>query len=72
MWLLLIYLVILLYLAGIEWVDTSHRSFIGVIGSLAWSAGNMLLAGFAFLVNDWRTLIMTVTAPLGFAVLTWW
>ncbi|XP_054456452.1 solute carrier family 22 member 7-like [Anoplopoma fimbria] len=57
---------------SIEWVDTSHRSFIGVIGSLSWSAGNMLLAGFAFLVNDWRTLIMTVTAPLGFAVLTWW
>ncbi|XP_044070058.1 solute carrier family 22 member 7-like isoform X2 [Siniperca chuatsi] len=57
---------------SIEWVDTSHRSFIGVIGSLAWSAGNMLLAGLAFLVNDWRTLIMTVTAPLGFAVLTWW
>ncbi|XP_059215310.1 solute carrier family 22 member 7-like [Centropristis striata] len=57
---------------SIEWVDTGHRSFIGVIGSLAWSAGNMLLAGFAFLVNDWRTLIMAVTAPLGFAVLTWW
>ncbi|XP_035519487.1 solute carrier family 22 member 7-like [Morone saxatilis] len=57
---------------SIEWVDTGHRSFIGVIGSLAWSAGNMLLAGFAFMVNDWRTLIMTVTAPLGFAVLTWW
>ncbi|XP_070697568.1 solute carrier family 22 member 7-like isoform X3 [Pempheris klunzingeri] len=57
---------------SIEWVDTGRRSFIGVIGSLAWSVGNMLLAGFAFLVNDWRTLIMTVTAPLGFAVLTWW
>ncbi|XP_044227960.1 solute carrier family 22 member 7-like isoform X1 [Thunnus albacares] len=57
---------------SIEWVDVGHRSFIGVIGSLAWSAGNMLLAGFAFLVNDWRTLIMTVTAPLGFAILTWW
>ncbi|XP_033494170.1 solute carrier family 22 member 7-like isoform X2 [Epinephelus lanceolatus] len=57
---------------SIEWVDTGHRSFIGVIGSLAWSAGNMLLAGFAFLVNDWRTLMMTVTAPLGVAVLTWW
>ncbi|XP_071336044.1 solute carrier family 22 member 7-like isoform X1 [Trachinotus anak] len=56
---------------SIEWVDTGHRSFIGVIGSLAWSVGNMLLAGFAFLVNDWRTLIMTVTAPLLLAVLTW-
>lgn len=58
--------------AGIEWVDTEHRVFIGVIGSLSWSAGNMLLAGFAFLVKDWRTLIMTVTAPLGFALLSWW
>ncbi|KAF3707958.1 Solute carrier family 22 member 7 Organic anion transporter 2 rbOAT2 [Channa argus] len=57
---------------SIEWVDTGHRSFIGVIGSLAWSVGNMLLAGFAYLVNDFRALIMTVTAPLGFAVLTWW
>ncbi|XP_060896345.1 solute carrier family 22 member 7-like isoform X2 [Labrus mixtus] len=56
----------------IEWVDTGHRSFIGVMGSLAWSVGNMLLAGFAFLVTDWRSLIMTVTAPLGFAVITWW
>ncbi|KAK2824647.1 hypothetical protein Q5P01_021822 [Channa striata] len=57
---------------SIEWVDTGHRSFIGVIGSLAWSVGNMLLAAFAFMVNDFRTLVMTVTAPLGFAVLTWW
>ncbi|KAM7408279.1 hypothetical protein PAMA_002134 [Pampus argenteus] len=57
---------------SIEWVDTSHRSFVAVIGSLAWSAGNMLLAGFAFLVTDWRPLIMIVTAPLGLAVLTWW
>ncbi|XP_069000195.1 solute carrier family 22 member 7-like [Embiotoca jacksoni] len=56
----------------IEWVDTEHRSFIGVIGGLSWSVGNMMLAGFAFLVNDWRSLIMTVTAPLGFAVLSWW
>ncbi|XP_071754682.2 solute carrier family 22 member 7-like [Centroberyx gerrardi] len=57
---------------SIEWVDVRHRSLIGVTGSLAWSIGNMLLAGFAYLVNDWRMLIMTVTAPLGFAVLTWW
>ncbi|XP_076598602.1 solute carrier family 22 member 7-like [Chaetodon auriga] len=57
---------------SIEWADTGHRSSIAVIGSLAWSLGNMLLAGFAFLVNDWRPLIMTVTAPLAFAVLSWW
>ena len=43
-----------------------------MIGSLSWSAGNMLLAGIAFLVSDWRTLVMAVTGPLVLAVLTWW
>uniref|UniRef100_A0A8C2XB11 Major facilitator superfamily (MFS) profile domain-containing protein n=1 Tax=Cyclopterus lumpus TaxID=8103 RepID=A0A8C2XB11_CYCLU len=43
-----------------------------MVGSLSWSVGNMLLAGLAYLINDWRTLTMVVTAPLGFAVLTWW
>ncbi|KAK1905828.1 Solute carrier family 22 member 7 [Dissostichus eleginoides] len=57
---------------SIEWVDTDHRSFIGVIGSLSWCLGNMLLAAFAYLVNDWRNLTMTATAPLGLAILTWW
>ncbi|XP_034041254.1 solute carrier family 22 member 7-like isoform X2 [Thalassophryne amazonica] len=56
----------------IEWVDVGHRSFTGVMMSQAWSAGNMLLAGFAYLVNDWRMLTITVTAPLGFALLSWW
>ncbi|KAL3050721.1 hypothetical protein OYC64_012693 [Pagothenia borchgrevinki] len=57
---------------SIEWADTDHRSFIGVIGSLSWCLGNMLLAAFAYLVNDWRNLTMTATAPLGLAILTWW
>nr|XP_057907275.1 solute carrier family 22 member 7-like [Doryrhamphus excisus] len=57
---------------NIEWVNAAHRSSVCVMGSLAWSAGNMLLAAYAYLVNDWRPLIMTVTAPLGLAILTWW
>uniref|UniRef100_A0A3Q3WBZ5 Solute carrier family 22 member 6 n=1 Tax=Mola mola TaxID=94237 RepID=A0A3Q3WBZ5_MOLML len=56
----------------IEWVDIDHRSYISVISSLSWSLGNMLLAGFAFLVTDWQMLTVTVTAPLVFAILTWW
>lgn len=58
--------------AGVEWADTPHRSFMGVIGSLSWSLGNMLLAAFAYMVNDWRMLILTVTSPLVLAILTWW
>ncbi|KAK7142471.1 hypothetical protein R3I94_011972 [Phoxinus phoxinus] len=57
---------------SIEWVDTEHRTFIGVFGSISWSLGNMLLAGFAYLVTDWRMLIITVTSPLLLATATWW
>ncbi len=57
--------------AGIEWVDTKHRTFIGVFGSISWSLGNMLLAGFAYLATDWRMLIITVTS-LFLATATWW
>ncbi|KAM3862928.1 solute carrier family 22 member 7-like [Diretmus argenteus] len=56
----------------VEWVDTKHRAVAGVMGSLLWTLGNMLLAGFAYLVNDWRMLIITVTAPLVGVILTWW
>ncbi|XP_061693871.1 solute carrier family 22 member 7-like isoform X2 [Syngnathoides biaculeatus] len=55
-----------------EWVATTHRASMCVICSLAWSLGNMLLAALAYLVNAWRPLIVTVTAPLALAVLTWW
>ncbi|XP_046885852.1 solute carrier family 22 member 7-like [Hypomesus transpacificus] len=57
---------------SIEWVDVRHRALIGVIGSMAWTVGNIMLAGIAYLVNDWRMLIVAVTAPLGFAIITWW
>ncbi|XP_076848225.1 solute carrier family 22 member 7-like [Brachyhypopomus gauderio] len=56
----------------IEWVDIEHRTFIGVIGSIAWTLGNLMLAGIAYMVTDWRMLIITVTTPLGLAVVTWW
>ncbi|ROJ78914.1 Solute carrier family 22 member 7 [Anabarilius grahami] len=57
---------------SVEWVDTKHRTFMGVFGSISWSLGNMLLAGFACLVTDWRMLIITVTSPLLLATATWW
>ncbi|XP_055358697.1 solute carrier family 22 member 7-like [Betta splendens] len=43
-----------------------------VLGGLSWPVGNMMLAGFAFVFNDWRALTMMVTAPLGLGLLTWW
>uniref|UniRef100_A0A3B5A998 Solute carrier family 22 member 7-like n=1 Tax=Stegastes partitus TaxID=144197 RepID=A0A3B5A998_9TELE len=62
------------FLTGFALTGLSLNSLVlsNVIGSLTWCVGNMLLAGIAFLVTDWRTLTMAVTAPLGLAVLTWW
>ncbi|RXN29831.1 solute carrier family 22 member 7-like protein [Labeo rohita] len=57
---------------SIEWVDTKHRTFMGVFGSISWSIGNMLLAGLAYLVTDWRMLVITVTSPLLLATAMWW
>ncbi|XP_012689650.1 solute carrier family 22 member 7-like [Clupea harengus] len=57
---------------SVEWADIEHRTFIGVFGSVSWTLGNMMLAGIAYLVPDWRMLIITVTAPLVLAIITWW
>ncbi|XP_060789238.1 solute carrier family 22 member 7-like isoform X3 [Neoarius graeffei] len=56
----------------IEWVDIQHRTIIGVCSSLIWTVGNSLLAGVAYLITDWRILVLTVTSPLVITVATWW
>ncbi|XP_048119931.1 solute carrier family 22 member 7-like [Alosa alosa] len=56
----------------VEWVDINHRTLVGVLISLDWSTGTVLLPGIAYLVNDWRYLTIAVTSPLALATLTWW
>ncbi|XP_067311710.1 solute carrier family 22 member 7-like isoform X2 [Pseudorasbora parva] len=60
------------FVLNVEWVDTKHRTFIGVFSSVSWTLGNMLLAGFAYLCTDWRMLIITATSPILLATATWW
>ncbi|NP_956643.1 solute carrier family 22 member 7b.1 [Danio rerio] len=55
----------------IEWADIAHRTIAGVMISLDWSLSCMILSGVAYLVNDWRALILTVTAPIALAMITW-
>uniref|UniRef100_A0A8C1G2D0 Solute carrier family 22 member 7b, tandem duplicate 1 n=1 Tax=Cyprinus carpio TaxID=7962 RepID=A0A8C1G2D0_CYPCA len=54
----------LLLFIGVEWADIAHRTIAGVIISFDWSFSTMILPGIAYLVNDWRPLVITVTAPL--------
>uniref|UniRef100_A0A3B1JYG3 Solute carrier family 22 member 7a n=1 Tax=Astyanax mexicanus TaxID=7994 RepID=A0A3B1JYG3_ASTMX len=57
---------------SIEWTGIKHRTFSGTILSLGWSVGNMLLALLAYLLRDWRHLMLAVTAPCILAIATWW
>uniref|UniRef100_A0A663FBI8 Solute carrier family 22 member 7 n=1 Tax=Aquila chrysaetos chrysaetos TaxID=223781 RepID=A0A663FBI8_AQUCH len=52
-----------LLLTGMEWVDVEHRTFSGILTSMFWSVGNMLLAAVAYLVREWRWLLVAVTGP---------
>ncbi|XP_036403105.1 solute carrier family 22 member 7 [Megalops cyprinoides] len=56
---------------SVEWVDIEHRKLVGVIDSLAWTFGNVMLAGIAYFVTDWRWLIVAITSPLVLAILSW-
>uniref|UniRef100_A0A8C3DJP9 Solute carrier family 22 member 7 n=1 Tax=Corvus moneduloides TaxID=1196302 RepID=A0A8C3DJP9_CORMO len=50
-------------LPGMEWVDVQHRTFTGILTSIFWSVGNMLLALAAYLVREWHWLLVAVTGP---------
>lgn len=56
----------------VEWVDIDHRTLVGVMISLDWTTGTVLLPGIAYLVGEWRYLVVTVTSPLVLATITWW
>ncbi|XP_075948105.1 solute carrier family 22 member 7-like [Anarhichas minor] len=56
---------------NVEWFGIAHRTFSGIIISLDWTLGTMLLVGIAYYVNHWRMLIVAVTSPLILSILTW-
>ncbi|XP_029448682.1 solute carrier family 22 member 7 [Rhinatrema bivittatum] len=58
---------------SVEWVDTKHRTLAGVLSSLWWSIGNILLSLVAYLIRDWRWLLIAVTSPCILGILSiWW
>uniref|UniRef100_A0A8B9R0G9 Solute carrier family 22 member 7 n=1 Tax=Anas platyrhynchos TaxID=8839 RepID=A0A8B9R0G9_ANAPL len=57
---------------GMEWVDIEHRTFSGVLTSIFWSIGNMLLALTAYLVREWHWLLVAVTGPCLLSIIYLW
>ncbi|XP_076848176.1 solute carrier family 22 member 7-like [Brachyhypopomus gauderio] len=55
----------------VEWVDIRNRKLVGVVDSVSWTFGYMVLPGIAYCVRDWRWLTFTVTSPLAVALISW-
>ncbi|KAJ8248564.1 hypothetical protein GJAV_G00243340 [Gymnothorax javanicus] len=54
-----------------EWIDIEHRKLVGILEGFSWTIGSLMLTGIAYLVNDWRWLVITITSPLAVAILLW-
>ncbi|XP_006882203.1 PREDICTED: solute carrier family 22 member 7 [Elephantulus edwardii] len=56
-----------------EWLDVEHRTVAGVLSSIFWSGGVMLLALVGYMIRDWRWLLLAVSLPCVPGILSlWW
>ncbi|XP_055338093.1 carcinine transporter-like [Paramacrobiotus metropolitanus] len=59
------------FILGLEIVGPDHRATVSVLTSVTYSIGNMLLAGIAYLVRDWKHLALLTSAPLVIIGISW-
>ncbi|XP_064411384.1 solute carrier family 22 member 7-like [Latimeria chalumnae] len=55
-----------------EWVDVKHRTFAGALSTLFWSLGCISLALLAYLIRDWRQLLLVATSPCVIGIILYW
>lgn len=54
----------LIYLSSeVEWIPTRERTLVGTLTSFFFTFGQMILAGLAYWLRDWRKLQVVVCAP---------
>ncbi|XP_076130239.1 solute carrier family 22 member 6 [Alosa pseudoharengus] len=57
----------------VEWIPTKTRTVVGTLSSFFFTFGQMVLAGVAYSLKDWRKLHVAVCAPyFVFALYSWW
>uniref|UniRef100_A0A8D0NTZ2 Major facilitator superfamily (MFS) profile domain-containing protein n=1 Tax=Sus scrofa TaxID=9823 RepID=A0A8D0NTZ2_PIG len=57
----------------VEWMPTRGRTVAGVLLGYAFTLGQLILAGVAYLIRPWRWLQFAVSAPfLIFFLYSWW
>ncbi|MFT7802065.1 solute carrier family 22 member 6-A-like [Arapaima gigas] len=56
-----------------EWIPTKSRTVVGSISSFFFTVGQVILAGVAYSLRDWRQLQVAVCAPFYiFFICSWW
>uniref|UniRef100_A0A673BSV8 Solute carrier family 22 member 6 n=1 Tax=Sphaeramia orbicularis TaxID=375764 RepID=A0A673BSV8_9TELE len=57
----------------VEWIPTKTRTIVGTLTSFFFTFGQMVLAGLAYWLRNWRTLHVVVCAPhFLFFAYSWW
>ncbi|XP_011482120.1 solute carrier family 22 member 6 [Oryzias latipes] len=57
----------------VEWIPTKTRTVVGTLTSFFFTFGQMILAGLAYWLKDWRMLQLSVSAPhFLFFAYSWW
>lgn len=57
----------------VEWIPTKSRTIVGTLTSFFFTFGQMILAGLAYWLRDWRKLQVVVCAPqFLFFAYSWW
>ncbi|XP_062892267.1 solute carrier family 22 member 6-A-like [Mobula hypostoma] len=57
----------------IEWIPIRVRTLVSMCGSFSYTLGQVLLAGIAYGIKDWRWLQLSVSIPcVVFFVYSWW
>ncbi|XP_061607459.1 solute carrier family 22 member 6 isoform X3 [Phyllopteryx taeniolatus] len=57
----------------VEWIPTKTRTLVGTLTSFYFTFGQLILAGLAYWLRDWRKLQLVVCAPhILFFAYSWW
>ncbi|KAI1902634.1 hypothetical protein AGOR_G00017970 [Albula goreensis] len=57
----------------VEWIPTKTRTVVGTLSSFFFTFGQLILAGLAYVLRDWRKLQVAVCAPhFLFFLYSWW
>ncbi|KAJ1147821.1 hypothetical protein NDU88_000676 [Pleurodeles waltl] len=58
---------------SVEWVEVKHRFKAWCMSSIFWPIGIMLLSLVAYLIRDWRWLLIAAMSPYVFIIISiWW